>query len=160
MCESFRPFLQLIRSGAIKSSSLSFEASIQSDTDDQCYTLYCFPTHQKFLEYLSNELLPTFGACRRYKFDVVFRKDSKHAKNVLVSLLGLPAVEHCSNVEIVFRAAGNKLPPEAILHWLNFNHPDDGEGKGKERLLSIEIRHVAPNSEEVVEHLKQVNYIC
>ena len=160
MCESFRPFLQLIRSGAIKSSSFSFDASIRSDSDtnDLFHRHFCFPTHQKFLEYLSNELLPAFGACRRYKFDVAFRKDSKYAKNVFVSLLGLPAVERSSNVEMVFRLAGDKLPPEAISHWLNFNHPNDGEGKGKERLLSIE-NYAVPNFEEIIEHLKKVNYI-
>ena len=160
--KSFRPFLQLLRghNSAIENSSLSLEATIQSDANDPYSWVFCFPSHQKVLEYLSNELLPTFHSCRRYKFGIAFWKDKNHAKNVIVSLLGLPAVERCSNVAITFEAAGDDFPAEAISHWLNLSQPNAGEGK--ERFLSIAIGYVAPmipKFEEVVEHLKKVNYI-
>ena len=168
ICDLLRPFLQLLRGhkAAIKNSSFSLEASIQCARQFRIP----FPSHQKVLEYLANELLPTFDSCRRYKFDLLFRKDADHAKEVIASLLGLPAVERCSNVEILFKFAEDELPAEAILHWLNFNHPNDGEGRGKERFLSIEIdsfvNPIRPlisfssirKSEEFVEHLKKVNF--
>ena len=166
VCEAFRPFLQLLRghSAAIKNSSLSLYVHV--DTIGQYSRQFCFPTHQKLLEYLSNELLPTFDVCRRYEFNVSFRKDANHAKQVIASLLALPAVERCSNVAMVFRVAGNKLPLEAISHWLNFIHPNDGDRKRKERFLSIQtvephkmISSIIPTFEEVVDHLKKVNYI-
>ena len=171
--KSFRPFLQLLRGhkAAIENSSFLLDASIESDANDPYSYVFYFPTHQKVLEYLSNELLPTFDSCRRYKFDLLFRKDADHAKEVIASLLGLPAVERCSNVEILFKFAEDELPAEAISHWLNFSQPNDGEGKGKERFLSIEIdsfvNPIRPlisfssirKSEEFVEHLKKVNYI-
>ena len=179
ICDLFRPFLQLLRGhkAAIKNSSFSFKATIQSGTYGQRAEQFRvpFPSHQKVLEYLSNELLPTFDACRLYKFDIDFwkganqRKDA--AKQIIVSLLGLPAVERCSNVEFIFKFTEDELPAEAISHWLNFNHPNAGEGKGKERFLSIEIysnpidffeRPISFSSirkiEEFVKHLKKVNF--
>ena len=61
----------------------------------------------------------------------------------------------------MFTFAGAELSSEAISHWLNTN---DGEGKGKERFLSIQAANTILSSgilkfEEVVEHLKEVNYI-
>ena len=158
MCESFRPFLQLLRghSTAIKNSSFFFDVSIQSGAYSQWAQQFCFPfqSHQKVLEFLSNELLPTFDSCRRYQFGITFWKDADHAKEVIVSLLGLPTVERCSNVTILFKFAGDELPSEAISHWLNFN---DREGNGKERFLFIQTKN--PIILGVVGHLKKVNYL-
>ena len=120
-----------------------------------------FASHSSFLDYVQNRLLAIFGSALRYSFVIWFCSDQNAIKYSIASILQLPLIKRCTNVEIQIPTWGvqNKLPVEAISNWLEKS--TDGVGinsrKQREKLLKMWL-HSIQNAREMVDHLEMVYF--
>ena len=111
-----------------------------------------FKNHFQLLEHVQNELLPICESSRGFKFEIEFYSSAD--TNLIESLLQMPPIYCCSNVEIElyeFSKWPIQLPVESISGWL---HPkfDGNNGKSKERFLRI-CSYNFQNAWEMRDHL-------
>ena len=116
------------------------------------------------IEHLRDELLPIFDSPRRYKFDVYYSDSKFITTDIIASILQLPQIRRCSNVELarsVIWTNGQTPGPvsmEAISNWLNRTHDEgmkDGHITQPERLLRL---NGIPNVRETSDYLIKVHF--
>lgn len=117
-----------------------------------------FSGYSQLIEHIRNNLLPICNLSRGYKFYIGFGSDKNSAKNVIESLLQMPAIKQCSHVEFKnFNGEKNQLPVDAISNWLE-RSADGIENKfqnTKEKFLEVKSFGIN-NAQEMLEHLKTV----
>lgn len=132
---------------------------------------YDFISHSHLLEYVQNRLLPICESSRGYKFQIHLESDKNSTKGLIASLLQMPKIKRCSNIEIKIIEAGQKeLPVNEISSWLERSTADgmeNGVQNKKERFLTIGFYGFLlwfmpaiyiQNSREMVDHLKEVHF--
>ena len=120
-----------------------------------------FRDHTQLLDYLRTRLLPICNSSRAYKF--IIRLYNKSTPDMIASLLQMPEIKRCSNVNIVFLRRCEEhhyhLPVEEVSNWLE--RCVDGMEKAaqnqKERYLRITMDSIK-NAREMIDHLKMVFY--
>ena len=161
-CLLFEGCLNSVKPALKDSNKIRFHAVIeQADPND--INPFHFIDPSTVVIYLRDRLLPICDSTRRYAFDISFESaDENSATEVISTILQIPQVQSCSNVSIVlfdYRYVSARLPVEDISNWLA-PKPDDGVlyGKRKEnRFLKIKSYFI-PNTQEMWEHLKEVNF--
>ena len=111
------------------------------------------------LDYIRNQIFSICCNYRGYEFYISFDNDYSMISitNVITSLLQLPEISNCSNVQIVIGDPGYwNLPTEGITNWLekSINAGKEQQDKG-ERLLKIGLGGIL-NIPEMLEHFKTV----
>ena len=125
---------------------------------------YEFSNHLTLIKYLRDELLPICDSSRRYKLQIGFDSDKNEGTKVISSVLEMPQIVGCSNVEIgIFRIDSPvQMPIEKIEEWLNQKTGRIGfSGKKEEKFLKIYSYNIE-NVLEMCEHLTEVlnNFKC
>lgn len=122
-----------------------------------------FSDHSQLLDYINHRLLPICNSPRGYKFNIHFYSDENTVMNVIGSLLQMPELKCCSNLEISLNTdmEQERLPVKEISNWLELERSVDAmenifQNK-KERFLEIAINQIQ-NAHEMIEHL--ANVIC
>ena len=93
-CEMFESHLVPLKPALNDSNMIEFWARISQD-----YPPY-FTDHSFLLNYLQNRLLGICDSSRGYKFRISFWSDENAISNVISSILQMPPMKRCSNVEI------------------------------------------------------------
>ena len=157
-CRLFEDCLESIKPALKDSNKTYFEASINRDHPNH------FSDHLNLVIYLRDRLLPICDSSRRYVFSIWFTSDENSASEVISSILQISQVRSCSHVSIELFGYNwsDRLPVEDISNWLAQNTDDVveiyGMRKWKEnRFLKIIYSDVISNTQEMWEHLKQVN---
>ena len=121
-----------------------------------------FNNHSTLIDYFQNQLLSICDSARGYKFRIYFRsdEDENDITNVISSILQLPTIERCSNVEIEIRCyweVNKQLPVEVISNWLekSVDGMEINSRKQREKLLTIRMRDIQ-NVQKMIDHLKSV----
>lgn len=117
-----------------------------------------FSGYSQLIEHIRNNLLPICNLSRGYKFYIGFGSDKNSAKNVIESLLQMPAIKQCSHVEFKnFNGEKNQLPVDAISNWLE-RSAEGMENKIQNqnaRLLKI-TSFKTKKAREIIEHIAKV----
>ena len=158
-CCLFEDCLNLIKPALKDSNEIFLKATIKQDDPNH------FSDHSSVVVYLRDRLLPICDSSRRYVFSIWFTSDENSASEVISSILQISQVRSCSHVSIELfgiRDVFARLPVEEISNWLAQNTDDVveiyGMRKWKEnRFLKIIYSDVISNTQEMWEHLKQVN---
>ena len=151
-CQSAVNYLQRIKLN--NSSLIHFIGTIDKNNRSH------FSDHSQLLNHLQNELLPTCGSSRRYKFEISFLSDefSSHT-NLIAKILKVPRIDCCSYVDIFLH--GHKtfithpFSIEPISDWLHRNY-NGIAGNSKDILF---LRICPFNSlwaRKLCDHLKEV----
>ena len=82
-----------------------------------------FNNYSTLIDYLQNRLLSICDSARGYKFRISLGQDENEndVANVISSILQMPTIERCSNVDIVilcFWEVSKQLPAK-ITNWLD-----------------------------------------
>ena len=166
-CEFFLSHLLALKPALNAPITVAFWAGISQDDPTS------FSNHFALLEHLRNGLLPTFNSSYRYEFHIHFHSDEDAIANVFASILQIPQINRCANVEVAiaecFPLKEQKLPIEAISKWLEVkrtsNFPPISIPNGmeiidlgqKENLLELRSTRIEiQNAQELIEHLKKV----
>lgn len=172
-CEFFESHLLAIKSALKAPITIEFHATISQAEP------YHFSNHFALLEHLRNRFLPLCDTSYHYQFNIWFTSDKEAIQNVIASILQMPQVNRCPNIEIDigngFKSKEQKLPIEAISKWLEVKRPDNFHSipfptwrwgslidlNQKENSLTvragrIEVKEVG-NLQALVEHLKKVS---
>lgn len=153
-CELIEAHLIPFKSVLNVSNMIEFYAYITHD--DKTY----FNNHSKLLYYLQNRLLQICDSARGYKFRILFFSHANTITNVIESILQMPPIERCSNVEIeipfLWRVQ-KQLPVKAISNWLEMSavRMEINDRKQKEKFLKILMMGIQ-NARELIDHLKMV----
>lgn len=170
-CEFFESHLLAIKSALKAPITIEFHATISQAEP------YHFSNHFALLEHLRNRFLPICDRSYHYQFNIWFTSDKEAIQNVIASILQMPQVNRCPNIEIDigdgFKSKEQKLPIEAISKWLEVKRPDNFHSipfptwrwgslidlNQKENSLTvragrIEVKEVG-NLQALVEHLKK-----
>ena len=127
--------------------------------DDTTY----FNNHSKLLYYLQNRLLQICDSARGYKFSILFFSHANTITNVIESILQMPPIERCSNVEIeipfLWRVQ-KQLPVKAISNWLEMSADgmEINYQRKREKFLKIWMSDIQ-NTKEMIDHLVMVYLI-
>ena len=118
----------------------------------------CFRDHSILLTYLREQLLQICNSSRRYEFEIHFRSDKNAGTNFISSLLQMPAIIRCSNLEITLNhiEEAQQLPVETISDWLNRRKTDSRIPQ--ELFMKIWLREIQ-NVTEMCDHLSKVRFI-
>ena len=155
-CELFETYLLPLKP-ALNDSNIIEPSTIISQ-DDRNY----FNNHSTLINYLQNRLLSICDSARGYKFRISFRsdEDENDITNVIESILQIPTIERCSNVEIEIHCCwevNKQLPVEMISNWLqkSVDEMEINSRKQEEKLLTIRMCDIQ-NTQEMIDHLKLV----
>lgn len=154
-CEFIERHLRPLKSALIDSNMIDFRARISAYDDG-----IDFSDHLQLLEYIRNRLLPICNSSLGYKFYIDFESDFNSAANVIASLLQMPEIKRCANVEIkITSREQNQLPIETISNWLerSADGMENNVQKHRERSLTISTDGVFGNTREMIDHMKTVN---
>lgn len=156
-CEFIESHLRPLKSALVDSQMIEFRARISAYDDG-----IDFSDHLQLLEYIRNRLLPICNSSLGYKFYIDFESDFNSAANVIASLLQMPEIKRCANVEIKiihWRGRQNQLPIETISTWLERSADvvENNVQKQRERSLTISTEGVFGNTREMLDHMKTVN---
>ena len=155
-CQLFGGFLPLIKGALKDSNEILFIAHINQNDPSN------FTNHSTLLDNVRDGLLPICDSARRYSFRIEFRSDKNSHKKVIESILKMPQIVRCSNVEITIDVVYDpiQLPVEEIAQWLNQKIDRIGViGKKKEeRFLKIKSWKIE-NVSKMCEHLIEVLFI-
>lgn len=148
-CQSFVSHLLTLKPELNESIRICFHARILQNNSR------FFRDQSQLLEYLRKQLLPFCNSSHGFCFVIEFTSDSDEDKatNVIESILKIPRIDDCFNVEISTRCA-LFLPVDAVAKWLNRN--SDMIGRKKEMFLKIDSVH---NAVEACDYLAQVHFI-
>ena len=152
-CQLFGGLLPAIKGALNDSKEIFFGADI--DQEDQSE----FNDHSALIAYLRDEFLPICDSSRRYKFFINFETDKNSGSEVISSILKMPQVVQCSNVDICLQLINDpiELSVGEIAQWLN--QKNDRIGKKKEekflKIYSYNIQNVL----EIWKHLTEVLFI-
>ena len=82
-----------------------------------------FNNYSTLIDYLQNRLISICDSARGYIFRIYFRSDENESDvtNLISSILQMPTIERCSNVEIEIQCCRevNKQLPVKISNWLD-----------------------------------------
>ena len=151
-CQKIEKYLKPIEPALKHSNSIRFDADI--NRNDKA----CFSDHSILLSYLDKQLLQICNSSRRYEFKIHFYSDENAGTNVISSLLQLPAISRCSNVDITLYLTeeATQLPVEAISDWLNRVKTDSLIPR--EIFMEIRVNEIQ-NVTEMCDHLSKVRFI-
>ena len=108
-CEFIESQLLPLKLALCDSNTIEFVAQISQKDRNH------FNDHLKLLDYIRNRFLPICNSSRLYEFQILFRSDANSATEVIVSILEMDEIKHCSNVEIVIMTGIQKrLPIEEV----------------------------------------------
>ena len=151
-CQKIEKYLQPIKNALKDSNSIRFFADINQDDQSS------FSDHSIFLSYLDEQLLKICNSSRRYEFEITFRSDKNAGTNFISSLLQMPAIIRCSNLEITLNhiEEAQQLPVETISDWLNRRKTECGIPQE----IFMKIRMIEfQNVTEICDHLSKVSFI-
>ena len=157
-CRLFDECLNSIKPALKDSNEIRFVASI--DHADPSH----FSDYSSVVIYLCYGLLPIFNSSRRYNFVIKLDPDKNSATDLISSILEISQFRRCSHVSIKlvfgfdYDAVSTQLPFEDISNWLAAK-TDEIYGKKQENKFLQIISNVIPNTQELWEHLKEVNLI-
>ena len=151
-CQKVEKYLQPIKTALKDSNSIRFVACINQDDQSS------FNDHSILLNYFSEKLLQICDSSRRYEFEIHFRSDKEAGTNVISSLLQMPPISRCSNLEITlfFIEEKMQLPLETISDWLN-ERKTDGRIL-REIFMKLSMREIQ-NVTEMCDLLSKVRLI-
>ena len=151
-CQVFGGLLPAIKGALNDSNEIFFDADI--DQEDQSE----FNDHSTLIAYLRDEFLPICDSSHRYKFVIGFDSDQDSGSKVISSILKMPQVVRCSNVDIWLLQVYDpiELPVGEIAQWLS--QKNDRIGKKEEKFLEIYSDKIQ-NVLEIWEHLTEVLFI-
>ena len=163
-CRLFDECLNSIKPALNDSNEIRFFATI--DHADPSH----FSDYSSVVFYLCYGLLPIFNSSRRYNFYIGLDPNKNSATDLISSILEISRVRSCSTVKInlfnyddddedVF--THTQLPVEDISNWLAAKTDDGVEiyGKKQESRFLLIYSDIIPNTQEMWEHLKEVNLI-
>ena len=157
-CRLFDECLNSIKPALKDSNEINFFASI-----DHANPSY-FSDYSSVAIYLCYGLLPIFNSSRRYNFVIKLDPDKNSATDLISSVLEISQVRRCSHVSIKlvfgfdYDAVSTQLPFEDISNWLAAK-TDEIYGKKQENRFLLIYSKIIPNTQEMWEHLKEVNLI-
>ena len=149
-CQLFGGLLPAIKGALNDSKEIFFAAGINQKNRSEFYN------HSALIAYLRDELLPICDLSHRYKFVINFETDQNSGSEVISSILKMPQVVQCPNVDIWLLRISDpiELSVGEIAQWLN--QKSDRIGKKKEekflKISSDKIQNVL----EIWEHLTEV----
>ena len=122
-----------------------------------------FIDHSQLLECIRNRLLPICDSSRGFKFRICFFSDKNSVTDTIASLLQMPEILRCPNVEITIPVRHprekKQLPVEAISNWLEIaNARKNVDQNHKEKFLKIVFSGIQ-NAKEMLDHLAMVIFI-
>ena len=149
-CQKIEKYLRPIKTALKDSNSIRFVARINQDDQSS------FNDHSVLLNYFSEKLLQICDTSRRYEFEIHLRSDNNSGANVISSLLQMPPIIRCSNLEITlfFIEEALQLPVETISDWLNRMI----DGRKTEIFMELSMREIQ-NVTELCDHLSKVRFI-
>ena len=116
-CQKVEKYLKAIKTASKHSNTIRFVGEINQNDPT------CFTDHSVLLSYLDEQVLQLCNSSRGYEFQIHFHSDSDKdaGTNFISSLLQMPAISRCSNLEITlfFIEEAQQLPVETISDWLN-----------------------------------------
>ena len=116
-CQFFADLLPSIKGALNDSKEICFCGDINENDPSN------FSNHSTLIDYIRDEFLPICDSSRRYKFEIDFFSDKDAATNVVSSILKMPQIVRCLNVEIEIWISTmgypSKLPVDEIVRWLN-----------------------------------------
>ena len=155
-CHFFAGLLPSIKGALNDSKEICFYGDINENDPSN------FSNHSTLIDYIRDEFLPICDLSRRYKFKIDFSSDMDAATNVVSSILKMPQIVQCLDVEIWICTIDhpNKLPVDEIVQWLNQKIDRIGffGRKNEEKFLKIlswKIQDVLG----ICEHLTEVLFI-
>ena len=151
-CQLFGDLLPEIKGALNDSNEIFFGAGIDQEDQSEFYN------HSTLIGYLRDEFLPICDSTRRYKFVISFDSDQNSGSEVISSILKMPQVVRCSNVDIWLLQVYDpiELPVGEIAQWLS--QKNDRIGKKEEKFLEIYSDKIQ-NVLEIWEHLTEVLFI-
>ena len=152
-CQLFGGLLPAIKGALNDSKKIFFGAGInQKDRSE-------FNDHSALIAYLRDEFLPICDSSRRYKFVITFDSDQNSGAKIISSILKMPQVVQCSNVDIWLPRiyVTIELSVVEIAQWLN--QTNDRIGKKKEGIFLKISAYNIQNVLEICEHLTEVPFI-
>ena len=155
-CDSIENYLRPFKEALNDTKSFEFYGDIDQKVDKFSSSF----TQSSLLEYLSQKLLPIFNLSHRYEFDISFVCGEGDATNVIDSILQMPQISRCSNLDIKLRyiQQPKQLPVETISNWLNRKMDVGTEIIGRtprEIYLGIWLDKIQ-NAMEMCDHLAEV----
>lgn len=153
-CELIKHHLRTLKPGLDPSSSIVFHASILKQDCTH------FNRDSQLLGHIQDELLPIFGSCRRFEFNIWVENVPvpSSSRNIIESLLKMPQIDQCANVVIRFyHSIDQFLPVDAIAQWLNLKMDRIGKSnrRNEAKFLSIYLPDIQ-NILEIYWHLAEV----
>ena len=118
--------------------------------------------HSKLLEYIRIRFLQICNSSRGYKFQILLYSDKNSDTNIIVSILEMDEIKHCSNVEIgIIFGEQKRLLVDEISNWLEPSADGMKNNlQNQERFLNIYyIPAFFQNTREMLEHLAKVYFI-
>ena len=151
-CQQVEKYLRPIKTALKHSNSIRFVANINQNDPT------CFSDHSILLSYLSEQLLQICNSSRRYEFLIYFHSDKNAGTNVISSLLKMPPISRCSNLEITLYGIEEalQLPIETISDWLNRKKHD---GRIPQEIFMTIYIYEIQNATEMCDHLSKVRFI-
>ena len=152
-CQLFGDLLPVIKGALNDSNEIFFEAGINQKDQSEFYN------HSALIAYLRDEFLSICDSTRRYKFVITFDSDQNSGSKVISSILKMPQVVQCSNVDIWLLRIFDpiELSVGEIAQWLNQKNDRIGK-KMEEKFLEI-YSYKIQNVLEICEHLTEVPFI-
>ena len=93
-CQLFGDILPAIKGALNDSNEIHFDAGINQKDQSEFYN------HSTLIGYLRDEFLLICDSSRRYKFLIGFDSDQNSSSEVISSILKMPQVVQCPNVDI------------------------------------------------------------
>ena len=151
-CQLFEGFLPSIK-GALNAKKIVFNADISQNDPSN------FSNHSSLVQYIRERLLIICDCDCQYVFRIGFYSDENSKANVIKSILKMPQIVRCPNVEIklYYIYDSIQLPVKEIFQWLNQTADRIGvSGKKKDekflRIYSWSIENILG----MCEHLSEV----
>ena len=155
-CQFFAGLLPSIKGALNDSKEIRFYGRINENDPSN------FSNHSTLIDYIRDEFLPICDLSRRYNFEIDFSSDMDAATNVVSSILKMPQIVQCLNIEILIYTIDhpNKLPVGEIVQWLNQKIDRIGffGKKNEEKFLKIISRQIQDEL-GICEHLTEVLFI-
>ena len=157
-CQLFGDFLPSIKGALNDSKEIVFSVRINQNDPSQ------FRNHSTFLNKLRDEFLAICDSPLRYVFELSFYSDENSVTKVIESILKMPQIVRCSNVEICLGYVSNpiQLPVGEIVQWLNLKTDPDrielSAQKKEEKFFKIYASSIQ-NVLEMRDHLTEVLFI-
>ena len=154
-CQFFAGLLPAIKGALNDLKEICFDGRISENDPSN------FSNHSTLIDYIRGEFLPICDSSRRYRFEIDFSSDKDAATNIVSSILKMPQIVRCLNVEICISTGHpNKLPVGEIVRWLNQKINQIGfiGKKDEEKFLKIHSWQIQDEL-GICEHLTEVLFI-